>query len=63
VDANDVEACCVEHTEEAIEFKLGLRVAGLVFVPGDGAEAQGVAAPIGAVLRKYPAYPAYGRID
>ena len=53
----------MEGTEEAIEFELGLRVVGLAFIPGDGAKAQGVAAPIGAVLRKYPAYAADGRID
>jgi len=53
----------MEGVKEAIEFELGLRVAGLTFIPGDGAKAQGAVAPIGAVLRKYPAYATDGRID
>jgi len=62
-DTDNVEVHHTEGAEEAIEFKLGLRVVGLTFVPGDRAKAQGVVAPIGAVLRKYPAYAVDGRIN
>jgi len=52
-----------ESTEKTIEFKLGLRVTGLAFIPSDGAEARRAAPSIGAVLHEYPAYAMIRRVD
>ena len=57
-DSDEVEAGSAEGTKEPIELELGLRIVGLAFVPQNRAEAQGVAASIGAVLRKNPSYTA-----
>jgi len=58
VDSDEVEAGSMEGTKEPVELKLGLRIAGLVFIPQNRAEAQGAAASGGAVLRENPSYAA-----
>ena len=56
VDSDEVEAGSAEGMKEPVELELGLRIAGLAFVPRNRAEAQGAAASVGAVLHENPSY-------
>jgi len=49
-----VKAEGAKGSEQAVELELGLQVASLMFVPGDGTEVGGVAMTISAVLSKDP---------
>ena len=63
VDTNKVEAHGTQHTKETIKLNLGLRVAGLVLIPSNGAEARGAVSTIGAVLRKDPSDTSDRRVN
>jgi len=52
----------VKGSEQAVELELGLQVASLVFVPGDGTEAGGAATTISAVLSEDPPHAAPRRV-
>jgi len=51
-DANEMEMQHPKCVKEAVDFEFGLGVVGLVFAPGDGAKARGVAVAVETVLRK-----------
>jgi hypothetical protein len=59
---DEVEAEGAKGSEQAIELKLGLRVAGLAFVPGEGTEAGGAAVAIGTLLGEDPPHAAPRRV-
>jgi len=67
LDPNDVKAEGAKGSEQAVELELGLRVASLAFIPGNGTEAGGVATTISTVLSDDPPHTAprrvYGEIN
>ena len=60
--SNNVYAKCAKSAEKSIKLNLGLRVATLALIPGNGSETRGPAPSIFTLLGKNPTYGAPRRV-